>query len=52
MSTSLNEKQINAMIQTLIAQRDANANAVVDLTGKIALLQEEIESLKKQKEEK
>lgn len=46
----MNEKQINAMMQILCNQRDANANAVVQLTGQVAILQEEIETLKKKYE--
>lgn len=42
----MNEKQINAMIQTLIAQRDSNANAVVQMAGQIAILEDELKMLK------
>lgn len=46
----MNEKQINAMMQALCNQRDANANAVVQLAGQVVVLQEEIETLKKKYE--
>lgn len=46
MSSNLNETKINAMIQTLVQQRDSNANEVVNLIGEIAVLKEELEKLK------
>ena len=44
----MNEIEINATIQALISQRDANANSVVQLVGKIAVLEDELKKLKAQ----
>ena len=42
----MNEIEVNATVQALISQRDANANTVVSLIGKIAVLEDELKKLK------
>ena len=42
----MNEIEVNATIQALISQRDANANSLVQLVGKIAVLEDELKKLK------
>ena len=47
----MNQKVIEAQMQALAQQRDAAMNNVVNLVGEIARLNEELESLKKDKED-
>ena len=47
----INTKEIDARINMLTQQRDSANNMIVVLAGKLALLEEELENLKKKDSE-